>query len=100
MATSEAVNGKCRLEANRLRFTALVVRNWLKRVGVKTLFIEPGSPWEDGYVESFNSKLGDSALGYRPPAPEKLLVGAAAAGCATLGPRSAPRAAGQDCMVH
>ena len=40
-------------------FTATVVRNWLKRVGVRTLFIEPGGPWENGYVESFNSKLRD-----------------------------------------
>lgn len=43
-------------------FTATVVRNWLKRVGVRTLFIEPGSPWENGYVESFNSKLRDELL--------------------------------------
>ncbi len=32
------------------------------RVGVKTLFIEPGSPWENGYVESFNGKLRDELL--------------------------------------
>jgi transposase InsO family protein len=75
-------------------------------VGVKTLFIEPGSPWENGYVESFNGKLRDellnpevfdtllearvlverwrreynrvrphSSLGYRPPAPEAILLG-------------------------
>ncbi len=73
--------------------------------GVQTLFIEPGSPWENGYVESFNGKLADelldreifdtlleakvlidrwrveyntrrphSSLGYRPPAPETVLV--------------------------
>ena len=34
-------------------FTAKSVREWLGRVGVKTLFIEPGSPWEKGYIESF-----------------------------------------------
>jgi putative transposase len=34
----------------------------LDRVGVKTLFIQPGSPWENGYVESFNSKLRDELL--------------------------------------
>ena len=34
----------------------------MKRVGVKTLFIEPGSPWENGYVESFNGKLADELL--------------------------------------
>jgi transposase InsO family protein len=34
----------------------------LSRLGVKTLFIEPGSPWENGYIESFNSKLRDELL--------------------------------------
>ena len=38
------------------------MRNWLRRVGVKTLFIEPGSPWENGYNESFNGKLRDELL--------------------------------------
>ena len=38
------------------------VRDWLGRIGVKTLFIEPGSPWENGYCESFNSKLRDELL--------------------------------------
>ncbi len=42
---------------NGPEFTSKVVRDWLNRVGVKTLFIEPGSPWENGYVESFNGKL-------------------------------------------
>ena len=86
-------------------FTAKAIRNWLSRMGVKTLFIEPGSPWENGYIESFNGKLRDellnrevfttlmeakvliekwrqdyntvrphSALRYRPPAPEAVLV--------------------------
>jgi len=47
---------------NGPEFTARVVRDWLKRVGVKTLFIEPGSPWENGYCESFNGKLRDELL--------------------------------------
>jgi len=47
---------------NGPEFTAKVVRAWLKKVGVKTLFIEPGSPWENGYVESFNGKLRDELL--------------------------------------
>lgn len=47
---------------NGPEFTAKVVRDWLQRVGVKTLFIEPGSPWENGYVESFNGKLRDELL--------------------------------------
>ena len=86
---------------NGSEFTANAVRAWLGRVGVKTLFIEPGSPWENGYNESFNSKLRDEILnmeifytlkeakvlierwrhhyntvrphGYRPPAPETIL---------------------------
>jgi transposase InsO family protein len=47
---------------NGPEFTAKVVREWLTRVGVKTLFIEPGSPWENGYNESFNGKLRDELL--------------------------------------
>ena len=47
---------------NGSEFTAKVVRNWLKRLGVKTLYIEPGSPWENGYIESFNGKLRDELL--------------------------------------
>jgi len=90
---------------NGPEFTAKAVRQWLGKLGVATLFIEPGSPWENGYVESFNGKLRDellnlevfdtlleaqvlverwrqaynrvrphSALGYRPPAPEVVLL--------------------------
>ena len=90
---------------NGPEFTSKDVRNWLSRLGVKTLFIEPGSPWENGYIESFNGKLRDellnreifttlteaqilieqwrkeynqvrphSALGYRPPAPEAIMM--------------------------
>ena len=47
---------------NGSEFTAKAVRNWLGRVGVKTLFIAPGSPWENGYNESFNGTLGDEVL--------------------------------------
>jgi len=87
-------------------FAAKAVRNWLNRLDVTTLFIEPGSPWENGYVESFIGKLRDelltgevldtlneakvlveawrkaynhirphSSLGYRPPAPEAMMIG-------------------------
>ena len=90
---------------NGPEFTAKVVRAWLGKIGVKTLFIEPGSPWENGYNESFNGKLSDeffnremfytlkeaqvlikhwrqhyntirphSSLGYRPPAPETVIL--------------------------
>ena len=92
---------------NGPEFTAKTIRSWLNRMEVKTLFIEPGSPWENGYIESFNGKLRDellnrevfttlteakvliekwrqdyntvrphSALRYRPPAPEAILVAA------------------------
>ena len=47
---------------NGPEFTAEAVRNWLDRIGVKTLFIQPGSPWENGYVESFNGNLRDVVL--------------------------------------
>jgi putative transposase len=47
---------------NGPEFTAAVVREWLGKIGVTTLFIEPGSPWENGYVESFNGKLRDELL--------------------------------------
>ena len=47
---------------NGPEFIAKALREWLTRVGVKTLFIEPGSPWENGYNESFNGKLRDECL--------------------------------------
>lgn len=90
---------------NGTEFTARAIRKWLARIGVKTLYITPASPWENGYIESFNGKLRDellnleifstitearvlieqwrrlyngvrphSAKGYRPPAPEAVLV--------------------------
>ncbi len=47
---------------NGPEFTARAIRQWLKDLGVKTLYIEPGSPWENGYIESFNGKLRDELL--------------------------------------
>ena len=44
---------------NGPEFTARAVRGWLGGVGARTLYIEPGSPWENGYIESFNGKLRD-----------------------------------------
>ncbi len=95
---------------NGPEFIAIVLRKWLAKVGVQTLYIEPGSPWENGYNESFNSKLRDellngeifytlreaqvlieawrnhyntvrphSSLGYRPPAPETIILPASPA---------------------
>ncbi len=88
----------------------LALRKWIAAVGAKTAYIEPGSPWENGYCESFNGKLRDellnaeifyslkeaktvieawrrhyntirphSSLGYRPPAPEALVMPVATA---------------------
>jgi transposase InsO family protein len=90
---------------NGSEFIAKKVRQFLSRLSVKPLFIEPGSPWENGYIESFNGKMRDellsgeifyslkeaqvliemwrkhyntvrphSSLGYRPPAPDTLVV--------------------------
>jgi putative transposase len=47
---------------NGSEFIAYQLRQWLNRLGVKTLFIEPGSPWENGHVESFNGKTRDELL--------------------------------------
>ena len=93
---------------NGPEFVATAVKGWINGVGARTAFIEPGSPWENGYVESFNGKLRDellnaevfstlleaqvlieqwrvhyntvrphSSLGYRPPAPEVVVLGVA-----------------------
>jgi putative transposase len=47
---------------NGPEFVAKAVRAWIGAVGAKTAYIEPGSPWENGYCESFNSKLRDELL--------------------------------------
>ena len=47
---------------NGPEFIATALRQWLQQLNVKTLYIEPGSPWENGYCESFNSKLRDELL--------------------------------------
>jgi putative transposase len=47
---------------NGSEFSAKSVRSCLSDLGVKTLYIEPGSPWENGYIESFNGKLRDELL--------------------------------------
>ena len=51
-----------RVGARRPEFVAKEVRKWLGQADVQTLFIAPGSPWENGYVESFNGKLRDELL--------------------------------------
>jgi transposase InsO family protein len=47
---------------NGSEFTAKRVQHWLNRLTVRPLYIEPGSPWENGYIESFNSKMRDEFL--------------------------------------
>ena len=47
---------------NGPEFIALALRKWITDVGNQTAYIEPGSPWENGYCESFNSKLRDEML--------------------------------------
>ena len=47
---------------NGSEFTAQRVRTWLSKLSVKPLFIAPGSPWENGYIESFNGKMRDELL--------------------------------------
>lgn len=47
---------------NGPEFVAEAVRKWINAVGAQTAYIEPGSPWENGYVESFNARLRDELL--------------------------------------
>ena len=47
---------------NGPKFIAKKVRDWITAVGSKTAYIEPGSPWEDGYCESFNARFRDELL--------------------------------------
>ena len=47
---------------NGPEFVALAVRDWITAVGAKTAYIEPGSPWENGYCESFNGRFRDELL--------------------------------------
>lgn len=47
---------------NGPEFTSKAIRQWLTRLDIKTLYIAPGSPWENGYTESVNSRLRDELL--------------------------------------
>jgi hypothetical protein len=49
-------------EKPKISLANKAVKTWLEHSGIKTLFVAPGSPWENGYVESFNSKLRDELL--------------------------------------
>ena len=58
LMTEHGVPGHIRSD-NESEFTAKAVRRWIRRLGARTLFVEPGSPWENGYNEGFNGKLRD-----------------------------------------
>jgi transposase InsO family protein len=47
---------------NGPEFIALAIRSWMSAAGLETLYVEPGAPWENGYAESFNSKVRDELL--------------------------------------
>jgi transposase InsO family protein len=47
---------------NGPKFIARAIRAWMKEAGLETLYIDPGAPWENGYAESFNSKVRDELL--------------------------------------
>jgi len=53
---------KCIRSDNGPEFIAQAIRRWLDQVDVEALYIEPGSPWENGYAESFHSRLRDEFL--------------------------------------
>jgi putative transposase len=52
----------CIRSDNGPEFVSKAIQRWLQQVGVETLYIEPGSPWENGYAESFNSRFRDEFL--------------------------------------
>ena len=47
---------------NGPEFVAQAVRDWIQTVGANATYIEPGSPWENGYCESFNARLRDELI--------------------------------------
>jgi transposase InsO family protein len=51
-----------RRRINKTLTSAEAVRKWIKAVGAKTAYIEPGSPWENGYIENFNARFRDDLL--------------------------------------
>lgn len=54
---------RCVRSDNGPEFIALAIRRWFEKTGVTSLYIEPGAPWENGYAESFHSRLRDELLG-------------------------------------
>ena len=56
---------------NGSEFIARRVRDWLGRLQVRPLYIEPGSPWENGYIESFNGKMRDELFTLMMSSPQR-----------------------------
>jgi len=81
---------------NGPEFIAKAIRAWMSGAGVTTLYIEPGSPWENGYAESFNSKVRDELLNAEEFAslPEARVLGGGVVSVVR------PRAAAQLAEVH
>ncbi|EQB33923.1 transposase [Sphingobium ummariense RL-3] len=72
-------------------FIATVVQKWLEQIGVKTFYITPGSPWENGYDESFNGSLRDELFDgeiFYSLAEAKVLIKAWRRHYNTVGPNS------------
>ncbi len=108
---------------NGPEFVAKAVQDWITAVGARTAYIAPGSPWENGYIESFNARIRDElldgeifytlaearviveswplrphgSLGYRPPAPEVFIPQSARA-AALPQPASSPALAPRPVM--
>ena len=47
---------------NGSEFIAKEVQHWLREMGIRTIYIDPGSPWQNGHVESFHNRLRDECL--------------------------------------
>ena len=61
-AKSEDFTYQIKISVQPVGSTSKVLRRWLKRLGTEPIYITPGSPWENGYCESFNGKLRDELL--------------------------------------
>jgi transposase InsO family protein len=62
---------------NGPEFIAYAVQDWLERTGIKTMYIKPGAPWENGHIESFHDKLRDECLNrelFRSVAEARVIV--------------------------
>jgi transposase InsO family protein len=72
---------------NGPEFVATAVQKWIAAVGAKTAYIAPGSPWENGYIESFNARLRDEVSLRRVPRRSDYGSG----GCSPIGLLPIPR---------